>query len=217
MKIQFAAAMLLWSAGSLNAATIQSTTFLSGPINLSFDGAGQTVLPDHTAVTNQFQAQGVDFQSIFYNPVGANPGTPNNSGNGVGDFFANGPALNPHYIEFVNPSTGLLRTVGAADFSLASQPATATITALLGGPSGTVVESFSPGTSITQTNNIFGFQGITFDTISISITPNPTAPVQDHADLIDNIQFQLVPEPGSFALLGLAGFAGLFFYRRRCK
>ncbi len=200
--------------GSAKGATIQSTTFLPGPINLTFDDPSETVLPSATVVTDQFQAQGVDFSGIRYNPIGhGDVGTPNTTGNDVGDFASNIQAVNPHFIDFVDPTTGLPQLVSSADFSLASQPATATITALLGGPGGTVVEQFAPHTDLSQTNNIFGFTGILFDTISVTITPDQDAATKDMADLIDNIQFK-TPEPASLTIFGLSTI-GLLGRRNR--
>jgi hypothetical protein len=213
LKQTLLGAALLLFAGPTWASLIQSTTFLPGPINLTFDDAGQAVPPDHTALTNQFQPQGVDFSGIRYNPVGPNPGTTNNSGNGVGDFASMVAAVNPHFINFVNPTTGLPSPVSSADFSLASQPATATLTALL---AGVPVEQHTINSDLFLPNNIVGFTGIVFDSISIFIHPNPTATTQDSADLIDNIQFRSVPEPTSLLLLGIGGLGlSCAAYRRR--
>jgi hypothetical protein len=189
---------ILLTAAPLWATPINgSASFLPGAINVTFSSPS---VPSDAPITNQYAAFGVTFSGAVKGDVG-NIGIPNQDGNTIQNFISDGPVLQPTFINFAAPQT-------AADFSLAAQPGTATITSFL---AGNPVESFVATTSIFGTNNIYGFTNSLFDSVRIVISSS------DNADIIDNIQFQHTPEPNSLVLLGFATCAGLCFYGRRGK
>ena len=170
-----------------------STTFLPGPINITFDTP--PVTPD-TPVTTQYQSLGATFSGAVQGDVGS-IGLPNQDGNTIQNFISNGPNFQPTFINFNTPVT-------AADFALAQQPGTALITSYL---NGVQVEQFTATTGdIYQGDNIDGFQNSLFDSISILVSSS------DHADIIDNVQFS-IPEPASLSLLAF-GALGVLARRR---
>ncbi len=173
-----------------------ATSFLPGPINITFDNP--IVSPD-TPVTTQYAALGATFSGAVSGDVG-NIGIPNQDGYTIQDFISSGPNFQPLTINFNSPVT-------AADFAMTYQPGTATITAYLGGVQ--VDQFVGVSTNLFQTNNIYGFQGGAFNQISVVINMN------DHADIIDNLQFRSAPEPASIVTWGIACAAGLFVVRRR--
>jgi hypothetical protein len=179
---------------SAQAASVQNTFGLAAPAyTVTFDEA---VVADGTLVTSEFAAWGVTLSpGLRYNSQGpaAFPGI---TGNYVGN---NGPCcINPFSIMFGGGIT-------AAAFGVATNPATSIFEArYLGG----LVESFSAATSFDgSTNYYFGFTGITFDEIRVTVGG-------DGMMLIDNVQLGVVPEPATYALM-LAGIAGLGLFARR--
>ncbi|MBI2181524.1 MAG: PEP-CTERM sorting domain-containing protein [Deltaproteobacteria bacterium] len=104
--------------------------------------------------------------------------------------------------------------VNEAAFAYASDPRAidgSTITTFIAKRNGSIVEQFSAPTNFgpSITNNIFGFRDILFDQVEINTIIPVHIPGYDAVgNGIDNLQFKAVPEPSSFALLGL-GLAGL--------
>ncbi len=175
----------------------QASSFLPGPINITFDTP--PLAPD-TAVTNQYQALGATFAGAVQGDVG-NIGIPNQDGYTIQDFISSGPVFQPLLINFSTP-------VVAADFSLTYQPGTATITAYLNGVEVHDGQFTATNSTLFQANNIYGFQGAPFNEISVVINAN------DHADIIDNLQFR-TPEPASLIVWGLLIAGGLTVAHRR--
>jgi|SRR6267142_1717664 hypothetical protein len=175
-----------------------SATGINSPATtITFD---EVVLPQGTAVTNQFAASGVSFSpQMYYSPQ---TGFPNINGNDVGNWWGSSPVQFSVTLAFTNLQT-------AAAFALASNSTSYTFEALLGG---STVDSFSTNVGNGSANNFYGFSGISFD--SIRLTSN----AGDYF-LLDNVQLGTVgavPEPSTWAML-ILGFAGVGYmaYRRR--
>lgn len=189
------AAWLLAAAGVL-AAPIQNTSGLASPATtITFD---ELVFAGGTSITNQYAGLGLTFSpSLRYDSQGAAQ-FPGITGHYLGN---NGPCCdNPFSILFGGDIT-------AAAFGVATNPATTLFEAL---DDGLVVESFSAPTNFDgSTNSFFGFSGVTFDEIRVTVGG-------DQQILIDNVQSGSVPEPTSLALLGLglAGFAASRYRRK---
>ena len=173
-----------------------SATGINSPATtITFD---EVVLPQGTAVTNQFAASGVSFSpQMYYSPQ---TGFPNINGNDVGNWWGSSPLQFSVTLAFTNLQT-------EAAFALVSNGTNYTFTALL---SGSTVDSFSTSVGYSSANNFYGFSGISFD--SIKLTSN-----DGDYFLIDNVQLSsAVPEPSTWAML-ILGFAGVGYmaYRRR--
>ncbi len=173
------AAGLLWFT-TLSAA--QATFFVN---NVGLTNPVQTIdfteiaVANNSDLTTQYLVEGVAFQGAVYNPV---PGESyvNTAPPNVGNFHPGGVATNPWSIRFNAPQN-------RAAFALNSQPGFATFTALL---NGVVVETVpNVPTSLTNPTNFYGFEGITFDQIRISISSS------DSACLVDLLQFDTIGQP----------------------
>jgi hypothetical protein len=188
-------------AMAAQAGPIANTTGLSSPNTIiTFS---ELSFAQGTPITSEFSAYGVVLSPpVWYDSQGVSSCC---SGI-VSDYVANFSTIpvsisNPFSILFTADQTEVA-------FALATNPTTTTFTALLGG---TPVESFSSPTSFdSSTPYYFGFTGITFDEIRISVGGNQLA-------LIDNIQLgpAAVPEPHTFALIASALFALALARRRR--
>jgi hypothetical protein len=149
--------------------------------------------PSNTLITNQFQPFGVTL-------------TPGHSYNSQG--VANFPGITGDYVGVSNGipfSIVFNGPVLEAAFGYAKNPTTVFVEALL---NGTVIESFSQAVTFNNPNTAFlGFRNIVFNEIRV------TADVTE--GLVDNIQFNSVPEPGSFLVMSISAGAGLLISSRR--
>jgi hypothetical protein len=174
----------LSSAPAAKAAFFQNGTGLSGPIStVTFD---EIILPYLTQVTTQFDGLGVSFSPFgYYFPASNGNIQGNPTGlNSISNFIPYGYGGNRFAMDviFTDPVTeAALQAIGPSD-------ATATFTAYLGG---NLVESVSAALGVGGQARYYGFDGITFDRISIS----PYAPSGDPFGagwrsplILDNIQ-----------------------------
>ncbi|MEP6503114.1 MAG: PEP-CTERM sorting domain-containing protein [Betaproteobacteria bacterium] len=194
MKHALAAAALL-VAGASHAAAVDNATGIVGATNtITFSEAG---LAADTVVTNQYATYGASFTPN----LDQSPQAGFFAGDYLGNFdFYNGTGIaSPFEIDFTH-------AVNGAAFQFISNPGTTTFEALL---NGNVVESFSAATS-TATQSYYGFDGVSFDAIRVTVGGSGSAM------LLDNLQFRTssVPEPASLALLGL-GLAAVALRARR--
>jgi PEP-CTERM motif len=182
-------------SASAHAAFFNNSTGLANPDQtITFESAVLT----NEQVTTQFQEFGVTFSTAFANPDSRS--FPNISGNRVGNFR---PSIAQGGL-FTAQFSGVLSQLA---FALVSAPGAATIQAVLGG---TVVESVSVPTTFTSEVNFFGFEGMLFDRVTISVNSS------DRTFLLDNLQTVAVPEPGTSALL-IAGLGLLGARLRRSR
>lgn len=173
-----------------------SSGLLNPQQTIDFESAPLTF---NQAVSTEFQSFGVTFSNAFGNP---DPSTTYShiSGNRIGNFQANGPGAAGALVLDFNS------VLSSMAFAMVTAPGTSTIQAFL---NGSLVESFNAATSAFDPNNFYGFKDILFNRVTMSVASFDTAL------MIDNLQTGAagtVPEPGSsasWALLMLAGMAGL--------
>ena len=174
----------LSSAPAAKAAFFQNGTGLSGPAStVKFD---EIILPFLTQVTTQYDSLGVSFSPFGYYFPAYNGNIQGNPAglNSISNFIPNGYGGSRFAMDviFSTPETeAALQAIGPSD-------AVATFTAYLGG---SPVESGSAPLGVGGSPNFYGFDGITFDRISI----NPYAPSGDPYGvgwrsplILDNIQ-----------------------------
>lgn len=180
-----------------SAVFLNNSTGLASPQQtITFD-APATPLAAQDPVTTQFQSSGVTFTGAFYNPDSST--LPNISGNRIGNFQAGIGHSALFQIDF---SSNLSQVA----FAEVTQPGVSTFEALLNGVS---VQSMTAATSLTSPTNFYGFTGIVFNQVRISVASS------DNAFLLDNLQtVAAVPEPASWALL-LAGMSVVGLAGRR--
>ena len=179
------------------AAQIRNATGLVSPVTrITFS---EVVLPQNTAVTNQYAAFGATFANLFYSPRNGT-GSPNVDANNLGSFRSGNSAFNPFSIKF-------LESRNEAAFALVTNPGTSTFKALL---NGSVVESFTATTDFTLANNFYGFTGISFDEIQVSGSGNFA--------LLDNLQLGAATAIPTPALLpGLVGLGVAALRKRKAE
>ncbi len=195
-------ATLLVSALALpaHAAFVTSSTGLSLP-HQTLDFEGPTLVMNQV-VSNQFQAFGVTFSNAFGNP---DPSAtyPNISGNRIGNFQGGVGNQGTLVMNFSN-------VLSSVAFAMISAQGTSTIQAFLGNA---LVETATIGTNATSSNNYYGFDGVQFDRVTLSVASF------DRALMIDNLQTiaatTAVPEPAGWALVGLALLGLGAFSRQR--
>ncbi len=213
MTVLRLSAVSLLAALLVTVATPSEATPIVGPVGLA--GADVTitfdevVLAQGAAVTNQYAALGVTFESLLYYDTLFPNNFPGISGHRLGNFLFDGAVSglqDPFSILFSSP-------VEAATFGLASNIAQTRLTAFY---QGVGIESFLynyPGPGAAAPVGFGGLPGVLFDEIRVDVA---VANIAESIALIDNVQYRLseVPEPGSMLLLG-AGIAGLWVLRRR--
>jgi hypothetical protein len=162
---------------------------------------------DNTLINNQFSDQGVTFSvDLFYQNT-FSPNMPNSDAPTLTNFNPdNGNGLtNPFSINFTSP-------VYAAAFVLGTNPNTTLFTALL---NGIVVDSGSAPSSLGNAMDFYGFSGVVFDQIIISVGGDAFA-VLDTLEFNPGTSVPDVPEPTTWALILVgAGLAGVMRLRRR--
>jgi hypothetical protein len=183
---------LLLSPSVSIAASIENETGLASPdVAITFD---EIVLLDGAPITNEYAALGITFsEGLLYNP-----GTANMSDDIIG--FEGRRLANFHPVTPVF-SIFFEQTVIEAVVGILA-PDTASFKALLGGQ---VVESFQ-NSRPSQAQGWYGFAGIAFDEIRID-----AAGISGFA-LVDNVQFNVIPEPTT-ALLLASGLVAMAFGR----
>ena len=188
------------------AVLIVNSTGISNPARtITFS---EISLANGASLTNQYSSLGVTFTGLFYDPQ---PGFPDNhiQPPDIGNFSAPGdpPAnlANPFSIYFNQTQT-------AAAFALATASGTTTFDALL---NGIVVDSGTAATGVNFTNNFYGFSGVAFNQIRITVASF------NNAALLDNLQLgnaaSAVPEPSTLVMAGVATLSGLGVGWRRRK
>ena len=198
------------SAPAAKAAFFQNGTGLSGPVStVTFD---EIILPFLTQVTTQYDSLGVTLSPFGYYFTEGNNGL-----NAVSDFVPNGYGGSRFVMDviFSDPVTeAALQAIGPSD-------AVATFTAYLGA---SPVESGIAALGVGGSARYYGFDGITFDRLSISpyaLNGDPFGAGWRSPLILDNIQRAegtLIPPtsevPGPLPWLG-AGVA--FGYSRRLR
>lgn len=190
----------LIGVNSAQAASLKNGTGISNPgTTITFS---EFPLAKNTPLTNQYSSLGVNFTGLFYNPDKAD--SPNINSPHAGNYNSGIP-INPFVISFAQFQS-------EAAFSLISNPALSTFEALF---ENTLVDSFNSPTENIDPNNFYGFTGVTFDSIRVTVGGSGFA-------LIDNIQFNsvststAVPEP--FTIIGtIIGGTAVICMRKKLK
>jgi hypothetical protein len=192
----FAAISLFAGATVASAAPITNATGIASPaVTILFSEFG---LAADTVITNQYSSLGVTFSpNVYQNPQGF-PGPNVDLGpNSASNFsFSGGPIVSPFSIFFNTDQT-------QAAFAMITNANTSTFGAYL---NSVLVESFSIATGPANPNNFYGFSGILFDEIRVTVGGDGNA-------IFDNLQIGSVPEPTTILLMGL-GLAALARRRR---
>jgi hypothetical protein len=194
------------SAGVANATFFNNTTGIASPaFTLDFS---EHTFADNTLISNQFSDYGVTFGVDLYYQNTFSPSIPNSIAPTLTNFIpANGSGLaNPFSVSFSVPVT-------AAAFVLGTNPNTTLFTALL---NGVVVDSGSAPSSLNNPMDFYGFSGIVFDQIIISVGGDAFA-------VFDTLQVDTllpptggIPEPSTWALILVGiGVAGAMRFRSR--
>ena len=200
-----AAALTFMPSGAQALPVNDQNTGLAAP-DVVVDFGSNSFKPT-TIITDEFAGQGVEFGSIYVYQTSAIP-TPAVAGGHVeAGIPSSGPPLAPGSIFFTSDVT-------EAVFSWRTAPGTTTFEAYL---DGALVETFAASTSDdASTGRFYGFTGIVFDEIRLSISS------LNNGFSLDNLQYSTapvspIPLPAALPLfgsaLGLLGFLG--WWRRR--
>ena len=142
-------AMAIFAGAAFAAPVINSSGLASPTSNVTMD---EVVLPDFTALSNQYASLGVTFAGSFYNPQSCAGLVGFNGSHCAGNTASSGGS-NPFTIFFTTAQTG-------AAMAFATNPGTTTFTAFL---QGAQVETFTQVTTYDDPNTAYlGFAGISF-------------------------------------------------------
>lgn len=163
----------------------------------------EVVLPQGTAVTDQYAAFGVTFTGLFYNTTPftmANQEPPQ-----LNNFPAEGSPAGPFSIFFATEQN-------SAAFALNTNAGRSRFRAL---NNGTVVFSSSAFVDLYRTDNYYGFTGITFDQIIVEPGGVNGAAVFDNLQL-GTVAQVVMPEPSTLTLLApVLPLTGMMLRRRK--
>ena len=186
-------ALSVLASGVADAAFFNNTTGLASP-SVTIDFSEHT-FADNTVITSQFSDLGVTFTPNLYYQNTFIPGQPNGPPPDLTNFLPNvGGLVNPFSIFFSSPVTG-------AAFVLSTNPNTTMFTALL---NGSVVDSGSALTNLSNPMDFYGFTGVTFDQINVSVGADGFAILDTVQTVPEPDTVQTVPEPSTWVLM-LAG------------
>ena len=179
---------------SAQAAFITNSSGLVGPQQtVDFESVA---LVQNAPVTTEFLSLGVSFGNAFGNPD-TTPGYANISGNRIGNFQGGVGNQGTLVLDFSAQQSSVAFAMVTAAGGLS------TFQAFL---NGVLVEEATASTTFDSLNNFYGFEGIRFDRIALSVASF------DRALMIDNLQTigATVPVPGSSAswalfMLGIVG------------
>jgi hypothetical protein len=162
-----------------------SATGLSNPSAvITFDELGNL---QNQLITTQFAPFGATFQNFGWDDATfGQAGSIGFSGGDLVNGFPPFPTAEPMIINFTT-------TVTAAAFAAVDQVGAFALSAFLGGPGGTLMDSFNIVIPFIPGTGFIGFANEIFDTIVIS--PSTTAAIS-----IDTLQLTTVPEPASAVL-----------------
>lgn len=181
------AVLSLFTAAAADAAFFNNSTGLATP-SVTIDFSEHTY-PDDTVITTEFSDFGVTFTpNLYYQTTFPGGLVPNATAPDLTNFIP-GPGsglVNPFSINFSSPVSG-------AAFVLGTNPNMTTFTAFL---LGVQVDAGIAPTDLNNAMDFYGFKGITFDKITVSVGGDGFA-------ILDTLQ--IVPEPSSWMLLVAGG------------
>ena len=213
--IFFSSTILFISVSSANAAIINNsdTGLAAWSTLLEFDEVGG--LTQDSAVSDEYQAYGVTFEGLLFNPgwapVGPELWSPDGTRPILGNTTSSSGRSDPWSIIFDDTQHSVAFTLAMKTLSNSFH-----LTAYL---ADTVTETFEIDAGSTESYGYYGFTGIEFDRIVMAAV-SPDTSIELNLDttigftLIDNLQFS-TPVPAAIWLFGsaLIGFVG--FGRRK--
>jgi hypothetical protein len=192
------------------AAFFNNTTGLASPEStVTFS---EQSLTDGVGVTNQFAPQGVEFSFLIFDD--------NTYGGGGFTNISDEALFRPAAADGITPTVftvSFTTALTGAAFAMVTNTGTGsnTFEALL---AGAVVETGTRASDISAADNYYGFTGITFDAIRVSVDSSTNGWM-----VIDNVQLGsashggsgAVPEPATLVIWSVMAAIGLVTHHRR--